>query len=147
MKEGPAPAADESATARDVLAPFAYLGVLDRVGRDRVDLGGEGVELVDLRLERVHGERQRVHEVVMHVLGLPAASAASAEAVAAATEAAAATASVRSRAPSASAFSFLTSRVDDCCVFRARPAAHFSSRAARRRRRADQRRRRRRAGA
>ena len=42
--------------------------VLDRVGRDRVDLGGEGMQLVDLRLERVHGERQRVHEVFMHVL-------------------------------------------------------------------------------
>ena len=25
------------------------------------------MQLVDLRLERVHGERQRVHEVVMHV--------------------------------------------------------------------------------
>ena len=28
------------------------------------------MELVDLRLERVHGERQRVHEVFMHVLEL-----------------------------------------------------------------------------
>ena len=27
--------------------------VLDRVGRDRVDLRGEGMQLVDLRLERV----------------------------------------------------------------------------------------------
>ena len=37
--------------------------VLDRVGSVGVDLAREGVKLVDLGLERVHGERQGIHEV------------------------------------------------------------------------------------